>query len=67
MKVIDLSYLNEIREITDSADDNKVKEAYEYYKIREKKLGEKEKYYLKCLEKEIKERKIMSFKNCKEQ
>lgn len=59
--VIDLGYLKEIRDITDSADDNKVIDAYKYYKTKEKelrKLDKKETYFLKCLEKEIKERNI---------
>lgn len=59
---IDLSFLDEIREVTDSADDELVKTTYEYYKTRERKLGQKEKYYLQCLEKEIAERKIIPFK-----
>lgn len=67
MRIIDLSYLNEIRDITDSADDNKVIEAYKYYKAREKHLGKKEQYYLQCLEKEIKERNLkVNWKNEKQ-
>lgn len=58
MRVIDLSWLDEIRDICDSADDNKVINAYKYYKPREKTLGQKEKYYLQMLEKELKEREI---------
>lgn len=58
MVVIDLSFLDEIRDIVDSADDNKVIKAYEYYKEREKQLGKKEQYYLQCLEKEMKERNL---------
>ena len=56
--IIDLSYLDEIRDICDSADDKPVIEAYKYYKPREKQLGKKEQIYLKMLEKEIKERNI---------
>jgi hypothetical protein len=57
-KIIDLSFLDEIRDVTDSADDNKVIEAYEYYKTRERHLGKKEQYYLQCLEKEMRERNL---------
>ena len=66
MIVIDLSYLDEIREVTDSADDELVRKTYEYYKTRELHLGKKEKYFLQCLEKEIKERNIIPFKQDKE-
>ena len=58
MKVIDLSYLDEIREICDSANDEPIIEAYKYYKPREQHLGKKEQVYLKMLETEIKERNI---------
>ena len=62
-KIIDLSFLDEIRDIIDSADDNKVKEAYKYYKVREKYLGNKEQYYLQCLTKEMKDRGLYERKN----
>lgn len=58
MVVIDLSYLDEIRDICDSADDNKVINAYKNYKAREKELDKKGKYFLMCLEKELEERGI---------
>lgn len=57
-RIIDLSWLNEIRDICDKADNKPVIEAYKYYKPRENHLGKKEKIYLEMLEKEIKERNI---------
>lgn len=58
-RIIDLSWLNEIRDICDKKDNKPVIEAYKYYKPREYHLGKKEKVYLEMLEKEIKERNII--------
>ena len=57
-KIIDLSFLNEMRDVCDSADDKPIVEAYKYYKPREFHLGEKETIYLKMLEKEVRERNL---------
>lgn len=58
MRIIDLSYLNEIRDVCDKADSKPIIEAYKYYKPKEYHLGKKEKIYLQMLEKEIKERNL---------
>lgn len=58
MKVIDLSWLNDIRDICDSLDNEPIIKAYKYYKPREYHLGKKEKVYLDMLEKEVKERNL---------
>ena len=58
MRVIDLSYLDEFRDVCDSADDKPIIEAYKYYKPREANLGSKEKVYLQMLEKEVRERNL---------
>ncbi len=58
MRVIDLSYLDEFRDVCDSADDKPIIEAYKYYKPRENHLGKKEMIYLQMLEKEVRERKL---------
>lgn len=58
MSVVDLTWLDEYRDVCDSADDKPIIEAYKYYKPREHCLGNKEKVYLQMLEKEVKERKL---------
>ena len=58
MKVIDLTWLDECRDVCDSADDKPIIEAYRYYKPRESNLSKRETVYLQMLEKEIRERNL---------
>lgn len=58
MKVIDLSWLDECRDVCDSANNEPIIKAYKYYKPREYHLNNKEKVYLQMLEKEVRERNL---------